>query len=72
MLPPGKTYDEVLAGFRWQVPERYNIGVDICDKWAPQRDRLALIFENAAGRVERYTFRELKRLSNRLANGLRA
>jgi len=27
-------------------PEFYNIGVDICDKWAGQRYRLALIYEN--------------------------
>ena len=44
--------------------------MDICDKWAGQRYRLALIYEDEAGRVEKYTFWELKQLSNRLANGL--
>ena len=46
--------------------------MDICDKWARQPDRLALIYEDVSGRVERYTFADLKRLSNRLANGLKA
>jgi acetyl-CoA synthetase len=72
MLQPGKTYKQVYHTFQWEIPEFYNIGVDICDKWAPQRDRLALIYENENGRVEKYSFRDLKRLSNQLANGLKA
>ena len=72
MLKPGKTYEEVYNSFAWKIPEFYNIGVDICDKWAHQRYRLALIFENEKGETEHYTFWDLKRLSNRLANGLKA
>ncbi|MBL7216547.1 MAG: acyl-CoA synthetase [Desulfobacteraceae bacterium] len=72
MLKPGKTYDEVYNSFRWEIPEFYNIGVDICDKWAHQRYRLALIYEDENGLVEKYSFWDLKRLSNGLANGLKA
>ncbi|MFH1930878.1 MAG: AMP-binding protein [Pseudomonadota bacterium] len=72
MLKPGKTYQEVYNSFRWNIPALYNIGVDICDKWAHQRYRLALIFENEKGQVQQYTFWDLKRLSNRFANGLQA
>ena len=72
MLSPGKTYSEVYNTFQWQIPEFYNIGVDICDKWAEQGKRLALIYAEESGRVVRYTFRDLKNLSNKLANGLRA
>jgi acetyl-CoA synthetase len=71
VLTPAKTYQEVYSTFQWQIPKFYNIGIDICDKWASQHNRLALIYENQKGRVERYTFAELKKLSNRLANGLR-
>ena len=70
MLPRAKTYDEVYHGFRWEIPELYNIGSDICDKWAHQRYRMALVYENEKGRVEKYTFWDLKNLSNKLANGL--
>jgi acetyl-CoA synthetase len=66
------TYEEVYHSFRWAVPEYYNIGVDICDKWAHQPDRLALIYENDKGQTEQYAFRDLRRLSNKLANGLGA
>lgn len=72
MLKTGKTYDEVYRAFRWEVPEFYNIGTDICDKWAHQRYRLALIYENEKGVVEQYTFWDLQRFSNQLANGLKA
>ena len=72
MLKPGNSYDEVCQSFRWEIPEHYNIGVDICDRWADRPDRLALIFENESGQVEKYTFADFKRLSNRLANGLKA
>lgn len=69
MLKFGQTYDEVYNAFQWEVPEFYNIGVDICDKWARQRYRLALIYQDQKGQVAKYTFWDLKRLSNRLANG---
>ena len=72
MLKPGATYEDVYSSFSWEIPEFYNMGVDICDKWAYQRYRLALIYENEKGQLEQYTFWDLKRLSNRLANGLKA
>ncbi|MCA1961381.1 MAG: AMP-binding protein [Desulfomonile sp.] len=70
MLKHGKSYDEVYGAFAWEVPELYNIGVDICDKWAADQHRLALIYEGPDGTVERYTFADVQRLSNRLANAL--
>ncbi len=72
MLEKRNTYEEVYKSFRWPIPEYYNIGVDICDKWAGERYRLALIYEDEEGKVEKFTFWDLKGLSNRLANALRA
>ena len=71
MLPKASSYEKLVAKFRWRVPERYNIGVDICDKWG-QGDHLALIHKRRDGTVERFSFRDLKRDSNRLANALAA
>ncbi len=70
MLERRETYDEVRAAFRWRIPARYNIGVDACDKWAGEADRLALIHEDETGRVETYSFARLKALSDRFANAL--
>ena len=72
MLTPGKTYDQVYRSFQWAVPDFYNIGVDICDKWACETDRTALIYEDNKGQVTKYSFSDLKKLSNQLANGLKA
>ena len=69
MLEAAASYDELRARFRWRVPQRYNIGVDVCDKWAAaEPERLALIYRRADGGETRTGFGELKRLSNRLAN----
>ena len=68
----GKTYDEVFENFRWEIPEYYNIGVDVCDKWANEKHRLALIYIDKEGKDHKYSFWELKNLSNQLANALQA
>ncbi|HZZ12215.1 MAG TPA: acyl-CoA synthetase [Paraburkholderia sp.] len=68
----GQTYDSLTANFTWAIPARYNIGVDVCDKWADGSGRLALIYENAEGLATRYTFDQLKSLSDRFANALLA
>ncbi|MGQ9370498.1 acyl-CoA synthetase [Azospirillum sp. ST 5-10] len=72
MVPQGTTYEEIAGRFRWEIPARYNIGVDVCDRWA-ERDpgRTALIFKRRDGGVAEYTFADVRRESNRLANLLR-
>ncbi len=72
MLTAGKSYNHIYDTFRWQIPEYYNIGLDICDKWAKGPSRTALVYENEAGKVETYSFQGLKKISNKLANALRA
>jgi acetyl-CoA synthetase len=68
----GKTYEEVYNNFEWQIPEYYNIGVDVCDKWAHEKYRLALIYVDPDGGEQKYSFWELKNMSNQLANALKA
>src|SRR3954447_3267937 len=72
MLRPGHSYDEVYGGFRWELPERFNIGVAACDRHADGTGRLALVYQAPDGRVERFSFDDLKQLSNRCANALAA
>src|SRR5919199_2266664 len=64
------TYDDMVAAHRWEVPERYNIARDVCDKHEP--DRLAMIWGDWAGNERRVTFGELREMSNRFANVLEA
>src|SRR5205814_9990487 len=70
VLHRGNRYDESYRGFRWELPERFNIGVAACDRHADGTGRLALIYEAPDGAVERFTFDDLQRLSNRCANAL--
>ncbi|CAN7406549.1 acyl-CoA synthetase [Trinickia sp. LjRoot230] len=72
MLTRTSTYETLARTFSWQIPPRYNIGVDACDKWADGSGRLALIYERRDGTVSRYSFDELKALSNRLARSFAA
>ena len=68
VLPRQGSYETLYRQFRWDVPEYYNIGIDICDKWAADPGRLALIYESRGGQVSRYTFAQIQRLSNQVAN----
>ena len=73
VLPRLKNYDDVYAQFRWQVPARYNIGVDVCDRWAAREpDRVAILHVHADGRDDAVSYGALRDTSNRLANALRA
>lgn len=69
MLTRANDYATLRRSFSWRIPRRYNIGVDVCDRHAPGNP-LALIHEHEDGRVDRYGFADIKRLSDRLANAL--
>ena len=73
MLPDSRDYDELRRKFRWQVPARYNIGVDCCDTWAEREpQRLAILHVHADGRSEDISYGALRETSNRFANVLAA
>lgn len=72
MLSPAPDYDSLVAAFRWRVPERYNIGADVCDRWAVHSpERPAVLDVAASGQVTTLTYGRLREASNRLANALR-
>ena len=73
LLPQAPDFDSLYRKFRWEIPERYNIGVDICDRWAAaEPERLAILNVRPDWQVERITCRWLRETSDRLANVLRA
>jgi acetyl-CoA synthetase len=73
VLPRVKDYDTLYRQFRWQVPVRYNIGVDVCDRWAASEPgRLAIVHARPDGGEDAITYGALRETSNRLANVLRA
>lgn len=64
----GATYSGLREGFRWVVPEQFNIGT-ACSTEQDQ-DALALV-EVGEEQVRHYTFGDLTERSDRLAGGLR-
>jgi acetyl-CoA synthetase len=67
--PQISSYEEATANHRWEVPARYSIAVDVCERHP--RDKLAMVHEDFQGTVRRISWGELQDDSNRLANVLR-
>ena len=68
-------YQKEFDSFRWRIPKKYNIGHDCVDKKAKDprfKNKVALYWENEAGRKEKYTFLEMSELSNKFGNVLRS
>jgi acetyl-CoA synthetase len=65
----GMTYESLREHFRWQIPERFNIGLACSDAHSPESP--ALVSVDPAGGATTTTFGELATLSNRFANALR-
>lgn len=73
MLPGRRTYDELYREFRWSVPAHFNIGVEVCDRWAAREPaKLAIVAVEPDGRAREISYGWLQETSNRLANVLAA
>src|SRR6266511_1176956 len=70
MILTRMTYEEMCAAHRWDVPPRYNIAADVCDKHP--RDKPAMVWEDFRGTQRDVKWGELQSLSARAANVLRA
>jgi acetyl-CoA synthetase len=63
------SYEEAVARHRWEVPERYNIAQDVCDKHPPEQP--AMVWERFDGARRELTWGELQALANQAAFRLR-
>ncbi len=66
---PTESYEHAREAFEWEIPSEYNAAHDLVGKHAAP-DRPALYQAYPDGRRETYTFADLDRRSNRLANAL--
>src|SRR6266849_9412895 len=64
------SYEEMCASHRWDVPARYNIAADVCDKHS--RDKPAMIWESFDGAVRELDWGALQDLANQAAHTLAA
>jgi acetyl-CoA synthetase len=66
-------YDEkgILKHVEYHYPDNYNFGYDVVDEIAREEpDRLAMIWTNPEGEERRFTFGDMKRMSDKTANYL--
>jgi acetyl-CoA synthetase len=63
-------YAEICAAHRWDVPSDFNLAFACCGRWAPDRTRFALYWEDEDGTRAALTFWDLQQQANRLSNSL--
>jgi len=72
MLESAPSYDALCGSFAWDIPARYNMGVDVCDKWAETDPERTAIIDLTDGQRTDVSYEVLKYLSDSLAQHLRA
>ena len=65
-------YATAFREFEWKIPETFNFGTDVVDRWAEEPDKTALIWFNGDNIEERYSFANIARLTSQFANLLTA
>ena len=65
-------YAEIHRAYRWDVPARFSIAQACCGRWAHDRARFALYWEDEAGATAALTFWDVRQQANRLSNALAA
>ncbi len=64
-------YAELHAGFRWLVPENFNLAEVCCARWARDTPHaIAIHFEDENGQRANHSYAQLQQAANRLANAL--
>lgn len=70
MLPASGSYEDLCAGFRWEIPDRLNMARQVCDGWADANtDRVAIIDMTGDTRRD-VTYGQLRGLADGLAHEL--
>ena len=64
--PPDR-YREVYESFRWDVPARFNLAHACCGRWAGERHRLALYWEDESGERRALSYWDLEQAANATA-----
>jgi acetyl-CoA synthetase len=63
-------YVELHRAHRWSVPADFNVAQACCRRWATDRTRFALYWEDESGARSAWTYFDLEQQANRLSNAL--
>ena len=66
-------YEKDYKNWKWDIPEKYNIGYDCVDKHTNtnKKNKIALYWEDSEGDTEKFTFNDMKYLTNKFGNALK-
>lgn len=64
-------YNAEYDNFKWDVPEYFNFAGDVIDKWAEDKEKLAMLWVDDNGTEIKKTFNDISLASKRLANVLK-
>ncbi|MCD4677629.1 MAG: AMP-binding protein, partial [Desulfobacula sp.] len=68
-IKPNMTdYNKEYKEFKWDVPEYFNFAEEVIDKWAQDKEKLAMLWVNDNGTQIKITFNEFSVASKKLAN----
>lgn len=63
------SYEDFFENFKINVPDNFNFGYDVVDEWARvEPDKRALLWCDDDGDERLFTFTDISRMSNRVAN----
>ena len=64
-----KSYEDFFENFKLKYDDDFNFGFDVVDKYAEiDPDKIALIWTNDSEEKHTFTFKDMKKYSNRTAN----
>jgi acetyl-CoA synthetase len=67
------SYEDFYENYRCNAPENFNFAYDVVDEWAKlQPEKLALLWTDDTAEMKSFTFSDIKRLSDKVANALTA
>lgn len=66
-------YQKEYQKWKWNIPEYYNIGYDCIDKHTKteKKNKIALYWENEKEETDKFTYNEMKNLTDKFGNALK-
>ena len=66
-------YEKEFQNWKWNIPKKFNIGYDCIDKHTntEKKNKVALYWENSEGLTDRFTYNDMKNLTNKFGNTLK-
>lgn len=70
MLEKADTYEKLVEGFDWNLPDTLNMAAQACDDWAARDPDRTAIIDLSAGARRDVSYAELRRMADGLAHHL--